>query len=192
MTNRILIIGGPGFIGCDCCDWLVKEGPDMLCLDNFFTAFKQSSAYLLWQLNLEIMLHDVTLPLYVEVDQIFTPRDEDLTISSDGSQTCSFCHVGYLVEVLLRMMQTPNGLTGPISIGSLAESTMLEFAEEIIELTESASQVVFHPLPQDDHRRRKPDISATREAPARQPTVPLETGLEKTMACFRDLLDCPA
>ncbi len=315
MTNRILITGGAGFIGSHLCDRLVTEGADVLCLDNFFTGSKRNIAHLLSQSNFELMRHDVTFPLYVEVDQIFNlacpaspvhyqfdpvqttktsvhgainmlglakrvkarilqastsevygdpevhpqpesywgrvnpigprscydegkrcaetlffdyfrqhkldikvvrifntygprmhPNDgrvvsnfivqalrgEDITIYGDGSQTRSFCYVDDLVEALLRMMQTPNGLTGPINIGNPVESTMLELADKIIALTGSASRIVFHPLPQDDPRQRKPDISAAREALGWQPTVPLETGLKRTIAYFRDLLDQPA
>ncbi len=311
MMDRILITGGAGFIGSHLCDRLVGEGADVLCLDNFFTGSKQNIAHLLTRPNFELMRHDVTFPLYVEVDQIFNlacpaspvhyqfdpvqttktsvngainmlglakrvkarilqastsevygdpevhpqpesywgrvnpigprscydegkrcaetlffdyfrqhkldikvvrifntygprmhPNDgrvvsnfivqalrgEDITIYGEGLQTRSFCYVDDLVEAMVRMMQTPEGLTGPINIGNPVESTMLELAEKIIALTGSSSKLVFQPLPQDDPRQRKPDITAAREALGWEPTVPLETGLERTIAYFRELL----
>ncbi|PZP93516.1 MAG: NAD-dependent dehydratase [Variovorax paradoxus] len=312
--QRILVTGGAGFIGSHLCDRLVAQGADVLCLDNFFTGSKRTIAHLLQQPNFELMRHDVTFPLYVEVDRIFNlacpaspvhyqfdpvqttktsvhgainmlglakrvkarilqastsevygdpeihpqpesywgrvnpigprscydegkrcaetlffdyfrqhhvdikvvrifntygprmhPNDgrvvsnfivqalrgEDITIYGDGSQTRSFCYVDDLVEALLRMMETPKGLTGPINVGNPVESTMLELAEEVLRLTGSHSRLVFHPLPQDDPHQRRPDISAAQQALGWQPSVPLREGLERTISYFRRLLEQP-
>ena len=313
--NRILITGGAGFIGSHLCDRLVTLDADVLSLDNFFTGSKRNIAHLLTRPNFELMRHDVTFPLYVEVDQIFNlacpaspvhyqfdpvqttktsvhgainmlglakrvkarilqastsevygdpevhpqpesywgrvnpigprscydegkrcaetlffdyfrqhkvdikvvrifntygprmhPNDgrvvsnfivqalrgEDITIYGDGSQTRSFCYVDDMVEAMLRMMQTPAGLTGPINVGNPVENTMLELAEEVLRLTASRSRLVFRPLPQDDPRQRRPDITAAQRALDWQPTVALRDGLERTIGYFRGLLDLPA
>jgi UDP-glucuronate decarboxylase len=116
-------------------------------------------------------------------------RGEDITIYGDGSQTRSFCYVDDMVEAMLRMMETPAGLTGPINVGNPVENTMLELAEEVLRLTASRSHLVFRPLPQDDPRQRRPDISAAQRELGWQPTVPLRDGLERTIAYFRTLLD---
>jgi UDP-glucuronate decarboxylase len=312
--QRILVTGGAGFIGSHVCDRLIAQGADVLCVDNFFTGGKANVAHLLAHPQFELMRHDVTQPLYVEVDQIYNlacpaspvhyqfdpvqttktsvygalntlglakrlkarilqtstsevygdpqvhpqpesywgsvnpigpracydegkrcaeslffdyhrqhqvdikvvrlfntygprmhPNDgrvvsnfivqalrgEDLTIYGDGAQTRSFCYVDDTVDALLRMMDTPAGLTGPINIGNPVESTMLELAEEILRLTDSRSRLVFRPLPQDDPRQRQPDIRAAREALDWSPTVPLRDGLQRTIAYFRALLGQP-
>lgn len=312
--NRILITGGAGFIGSHLSDRLVAQGDDVLCLDNFFTGAKRNIAHLLQRPNFELMRHDVTFPLYVEVDRIFNlacpaspvhyqfdpvqttktsvhgainmlglakrvkarilqastsevygdpeihpqpesywgrvnpiglrscydegkrcaetlffdyfrqhqvdikvvrifntygprmhPEDgrvvsnfivqalrgEDITIYGDGSQTRSFCYVDDMVEAMMRMMDSPEGLTGPINVGNPVENTMLELAEEVLRLTGSRSRLVFHPLPQDDPRQRRPDIAAAKQALGWQPTVPLRDGLDRTIAYFRTLLDLP-
>jgi UDP-glucuronate decarboxylase len=311
-VNRTLVTGGAGFIGSHLCDRLIAQGADVLCLDNFFTGSKRNITHLLQQPHFELMRHDVTFPLYVEVDQIFNlacpaspvhyqfdpvqttktsvhgainmlglakrvkatilqastsevygdpeihpqpesywgrvnpigprscydegkrcaetlffdyfrqhsvnikvvrifntygprmhPNDgrvvsnfivqalrgEDITIYGDGSQTRSFCYVDDMVEAMLRMMETPAGLTGPINVGNPVENTMLELAEEVLRLTASRSHLVFRPLPQDDPRQRRPDISAAQRELGWQPTVPLRDGLERTIAYFRTLLD---
>jgi UDP-glucuronate decarboxylase len=311
-VNRTLVTGGAGFIGSHLCDRLIAQGADVLCLDNFFTGSKRNITHLLQQPHFELMRHDVTFPLYVEVDQIFNlacpaspvhyqfdpvqttktsvhgainmlglakrvkatilqastsevygdpeihpqpesywgrvnpigprscydegkrcaetlffdyfrqhsvnikvvrifntygprmhPNDgrvvsnfivqalrgEDITIYGDGSQTRSFCYVDDMVKAMLRMMETPAGLTGPINVGNPVENTMLELAEEVLRLTASRSHLVFRPLPQDDPRQRRPDISAAQRELGWQPTVPLRDGLERTIAYFRTLLD---
>ncbi len=312
--NRTLVTGGAGFIGSHLCDRLIAQGADVLCLDNFFTGSKRNITHLLQQPHFELMRHDVTFPLYVEVDQIFNlacpaspvhyqfdpvqttktsvhgainmlglakrvkatilqastsevygdpeihpqpesywgrvnpigprscydegkrcaetlffdyfrqhsvdikvvrifntygprmhPNDgrvvsnfivqalrgEDITIYGDGSQTRSFCYVDDMVEAMLRMMETPAGLTGPINVGNPVENTMLELAEEVLRQTASRSRLVFRQLPQDDPRQRRPDITAAQRELGWQPTVPLRDGLERTITYFRTLLDLP-
>ncbi|HEY5373512.1 MAG TPA: UDP-glucuronic acid decarboxylase family protein, partial [Polyangiaceae bacterium] len=282
MTRKILVTGGAGFIGSHLCDRLIKAGHDVLCVDNYFTGTKQNIAHLLTHPLFEASRHDVTFPLYVEVERIFNlacpaspvhyqfdpvqttktsvhgainmlglakrvkarilqastsevygdpevhpqpesywgkvnpigirscydegkrcaetlffdyyrqhntdikvirifntygprmhPNDgrvvsnfvvqalrgEDLTIYGEGQQTRSFCYVDDLVEGMLRMMDTEGGFTGPVNLGNPTEFTMLELAEKVIQLVGTKSKLVHRPLPQDDPRQRKPDIS---------------------------------
>ncbi len=115
-------------------------------------------------------------------------RGEDITIYGDGSQTRSFCYVDDLIEGLIRLMNSPDDFTGPVNLGNPVETTILELAEIIINLTESKSKIVYKPLPDDDPRRRLPDISLARERLNWQPTVSLKEGLIKTIEYFRTLL----
>ncbi|HEY8585179.1 MAG TPA: UDP-glucuronic acid decarboxylase family protein [Rhodanobacter sp.] len=308
--KRILVTGGAGFLGSHLCDRLLHDGHDVLCVDNFFTGSKHNVAHLLAHPLFELMRHDVTFPLYVEVDRIFNlacpaspvhyqhdpvqttktsvhgainmlglakrvkarilqastsevygdpevhpqveaywgrvnpigirscydegkrcaetlffdyhrqhaldikvvrifntygprmhPNDgrvvsnfimqalrgEDITIYGDGSQTRSFCYVDDLIEALIRMMDSPDGFTGPVNIGNPAEHTMLELAEMILALVGGRSKLVYQPLPSDDPHRRQPDIRLARERLDWQPTVALEDGLRETIAYFRRL-----
>lgn len=309
--RRVLVTGGAGFLGSHLCERLLARGDYVLCVDNFFTGARENIAHLMHEPNFEVLRHDVTFPLYVEVDAIFnlaspaSPvhyqrdpakttrtnvhgsinmlglakrtrarillastseiygdpevhpqpetywgnvnpigprscydegkraaetlffdyrrqhalpikvarifntygprmrpddgrvvstfivqalRNEPITVNGDGSQTRSFCYRDDTVEGLLRLMDTPYEVTGPINLGNPVESTMLELAETIIALTGSRSQVVFQPLPQDDPRRRCPDITRAREVLGWAPTVPLPEGLTRTVAYFDDLL----
>jgi UDP-glucuronate decarboxylase len=112
-------------------------------------------------------------------------KGEDITIYGDGQQTRSFCFVNDLVEAMLRMMGTASDVTGPVNIGNPGEFTMLELAEAVIRLTRSKSKLVFLPLPQDDPKQRRPDISLAKEALGWSPKVELEEGLERTIGYFR-------
>ncbi len=311
MTKRILVTGGAGFLGSHLCDRLIEAGQDVLCVDNFFTGSKENVSHLMSHPRFELMRHDVTFPLYVEVDEIYNlacpaspvhyqhdpvqttktsvhgainmlglakrvrakilqastsevygdpevhpqpeaywgkvnpvgirscydegkrcaetlffdywrqhrlqikvvrifntygprmhPNDgrvvsnfivqalkgEDITIYGDGQQTRSFCFVDDLVEAMLRMMGTASDVTGPVNIGNPGEFTMLELAEAVIRLTKSKSKLVFLPLPQDDPKQRRPDISLAKEALGWSPKVDLEAGLEKTIGYFRGKL----
>jgi UDP-glucuronate decarboxylase len=115
-------------------------------------------------------------------------RGEDLTIYGDGSQTRSFQYVDDLVEGMIRMMAA-DGFTGPVNLGNPGEFTMLELAEKIIRLTQSGSRITYRPLPADDPRQRKPDISLAQARLGWTPRVPLEEGLKPTIAYFRGLLE---
>jgi UDP-glucuronate decarboxylase len=115
-------------------------------------------------------------------------RGEDITIYGDGQQTRSFCFVDDLVEAMLRMMGTASDVTGPVNIGNPGEFTMLGLAEAVIRLTKSKSKLVFLPLPQDDPKQRRPDISLAKEALGWSPKVELEEGLERTIGYFRGKL----
>ncbi|QRP64119.1 SDR family oxidoreductase [Rhodanobacter sp. FDAARGOS 1247] len=308
--KRILVTGGAGFLGSHLCDRLLRDGHDVLCVDNFFTGSKRNVAHLLTHPYFELMRHDVTFPLYVEVERIFNlacpaspvhyqhdpvqttktsvhgainmlglakrvkarilqastsevygdpevhpqvegywgkvnpigirscydegkrcaetlffdyhrqheldikvvrifntygprmhPNDgrvvsnfimqalrgEDITIYGDGSQTRSFCYVDDLIEVIVRMMDSERGFTGPVNIGNPVEYTMLELAEKVIALVGGRSKLVNKPLPSDDPRQRQPDISVARDRLGWQPSVTLEDGLKETIAYFRRL-----
>ena len=115
-------------------------------------------------------------------------RGRDVTIYGDGTQTRSFCYIDDLVDGLLRLMDSPAEITGPVNLGNPVEFTMRELAEIILKLTASRSKLVFLPLPQDDPRQRQPDISLARSALAWAPSVPLEEGLKHTIAYFRSVL----
>ena len=309
--EKVLVTGGAGFLGSHLCDRLIKDGADVLCVDNFFTGSKANIAHLQSNPYFELMRHDITFPLYVEVNAIYNlacpaspihyqhdpvqttktsvhgainmlglakrtratilqastsevygdpevhpqtedywgkvnpigprscydegkrcaetlffdyhrqhqlaikvvrifntygprmhPNDgrvvsnfivqalrgEDITIYGSGEQTRSFCYVDDLIEAMVRMMKSPTNITGPINIGNPVEVTMLELAERIISLTESTSKLGFKPLPQDDPKQRKPDISFAKSALKWEPKVSLEDGLKETIAYFRRTL----
>ena len=115
-------------------------------------------------------------------------KGEDITIYGDGQQTRSFCFVDDLIEAMLCMMNTGSEITGPVNIGNPGEFTMLELAETVIRLTKSKSKLVFLPLPQDDPKQRRPDISLAKEALGWIPKVDLEAGLGRKIEYFRGKL----
>ena len=309
--KRILVTGGGGFLGSHLCEKLLAAGDEVLCVDNFFTGSKRNIYHLLDNPKFELIRHDVTFPLYVEVDEIYNlacpaspvhyqkdpvqtvktcvhgainmlglakrvgarilqsstsevygdpaihpqvesywgnvnpiglrscydegkrcaetlfhaywlqsklpikivrifntygprmhPNDgrvvsnfilqalqnQDITIYGDGSQTRSFCYVDDLLEAMVRMMATPADVTGPVNIGNPGEFTILQLAENVIELTGSKSKIVRRPLPSDDPTRRRPDISKAKELLHWEPTTHLRDGLTKTIAFFDKLL----
>ncbi len=113
-------------------------------------------------------------------------RGEPLTVFGDGSQTRSFCYVGDMVEGLIRLLNSD--CREPVNLGNPEEKTMLEFAEVIKAATGSTSPVSFRPLPEDDPKRRRPDITRAREVLGWEPRVPLEEGLRRTIEHFSALL----
>lgn len=115
-------------------------------------------------------------------------RGEDLTVYGEGTQTRSFCYVDDLVGGFLRMMETDDMITGPINLGNPSEFTIRELAELVIELTGSASAIVAKPLPHDDPKQRRPDITRARNQLGWEPTVQLRQGLIKTITYFDNLL----
>jgi UDP-glucuronate decarboxylase len=115
-------------------------------------------------------------------------RGEPITIFGDGMQTRAFCYVDDLVDGLVRLMESPQDVTGPINLGNPGEFTMRELAELVIDLTGSASSIEFRPLPADDPRQRRPDISKAEAALGWRPRTPLREGLVKTIAYFDTLL----
>ena len=115
-------------------------------------------------------------------------RGEDITIFGDGSQTRSFCYVDDLIRGCIAMMDAQPGFTGPVNLGNPVESTMLELARKVLDLTGSHSQIVFRPLPADDPRQRRPDIGIARERLGWAPKVSLEQGLIRTIRYFEQLL----
>ena len=306
--KRVLVTGGAGFLGSHLCERLLAEGNDVICLDNFFTGRKQNIAHLLGDAQFEVMRHDITFPLYVEVDEIYNlacpaspvhyqhdpvqttktsvhgainmlglakrlrcrilqastsevygdpevhpqpeaywgrvnpigrrscydegkrcaetlffdyhrqhglpikvarifntygPRmhEDDgrvvsnfivqalsgrpITLYGDGQQTRSFCYVDDLIDALVRLMTSPADFTGPVNVGNPQEFTIRQLAEKVVKLTGSSSQLSFEPLPSDDPRQRRPDISLAKSALAWEPTTSLDQGLPKTIAYFR-------
>lgn len=115
-------------------------------------------------------------------------KGESITMYGNGMQTRSFCYVSDLVDGLLRLMDSPDEITGPINLGNPGEFTMLELAEKVIQLTNSRSQIVFRELPADDPQRRRPDITRAEQALGWSPRVPLEEGLAHTIEYFEGAL----
>lgn len=309
--NRVLVTGGAGFLGSHLCDRLLREGNDVLCLDNLFTGSKENIRHLMGNPYFEFIRHDITEPLYIEVDQIYNlacpaspvhyqhdpiktaktsvygainmlglakrtgarilqastsevygdpqvhpqpesyrgcvnpigiracydegkrmaetlffdyhrrhqveikvirifntygPRmnvndgrvvnnfivqalkNEDITIYGDGKQTRSFCYVDDLIDGMIKLMNSPKEFTGPVNVGNPGEFTMLELAQKVISLTGSDSKIVYEPLPSDDPMQRKPVIDLAREQLSWEPQIPLEEGLQRTIAYFREIL----
>jgi UDP-glucuronate decarboxylase len=115
----------------------------------------------------------------------------EITIYGDGTQSRAFCFVDDLIDALIRLMATNDGVTGPINIGNPREITIRELADAVIDLTGSRSKVVHRPRPEDDPRQRRPDISKAQDALNWSPQTPLQEGLRKTIAYFDDLLKLP-
>jgi len=115
-------------------------------------------------------------------------RGEDITIYGEGDQTRSFCYVDDLIEGFVRLMNSDDDITGPVNIGNPGEFTMLELAEHTLRLTGSKSKLAFKPLPKDDPKQRRPDISKADELLGWAPTVQLEEGLKRTIHYFEGLV----
>lgn len=310
--KRILVTGGAGFVGSHLCERLLAEGNEVVSMDNYFTGRKSKIVHLMDNPYFEVIRHDVTLPYFLEVDEIYNlacpaspvhyqhnpiktiktsvlgainmlglakrikakilqastsevygdpelhpqpedywghvnpigvrscydegkrcaeslfvnyhnsndvlvkiirifntygPRMEpddgrvvsnfimqalqgkDITIFGDGTQTRSFQYVSDLVDGMIKMMNTEDDFIGPINIGNPGEFTMLELAENIIDLTGSKSRIIHLPLPADDPMQRKPDISLAQEKlKGWEPNVDLRSGLGKTIEYFDNLL----
>ena len=309
--QRILVTGGAGFLGSHLCERLLDGGCEVLCLDNYFTGSKKNILHLMGNPHFEMIRHDITNQIYLEVDQIYNlacpaspvhyqynaiktiktnilgslntlgiakrvkarilqastsevygdpeihpqredywgkvnpigirscydegkraaeclmmdyhrknqvdvkiarifntygPRmavndgrvisnfivqalkGKDITVYGDGAQTRSFCYVDDLISGLIRLMETPDGFTGPVNLGNPQEFAIIELAQTIIRRTGSRSKIVFQPRPSDDPAQRKPDISLAGEVLGWQPRVALKEGLEKTIAYFRKVI----
>jgi UDP-glucuronate decarboxylase len=113
---------------------------------------------------------------------------QDITVYGDGSQIRSFCYVDDMIDGLVRMMATPDDFPGPVNLGNPNEFTILELADRLIRMTGSRSKIIHSPLPQDDPVQRRPDIGLARETLDWQPKIPLEEGLERTIAYFRTVI----
>jgi UDP-glucuronate decarboxylase len=309
--KRILVTGGAGFLGSHLCERLIAQGHEVLCVDNFYTGTKHNISRLLGRPSFEFIRHDITFPLYVEVDEIYNlacpaspvhyqndpvqttkvnvhgsinmlglakrvkakilqastsevygdptmhPQPESycgsvntvgpracydegkrcaetlffdyqrqhavrikvarifntygprmhpddgrvvsnfivqaltgqpITLYGDGSQTRSFCYVDDLIDGLIKLMESPDDFTGPVNLGNPAEATILELAQKIIALTESRSAIVFRALPENDPKRRQPDLTLARERLGYAPRVAWDEGLSNTIAYFREVL----
>lgn len=312
LEQRILVTGGSGFLGSHLCEKLLLSGANVICVDNFFSGTRSNVEHLIGHKRFELMRHDVTFPLYVEVDQIYNlacpaspihyqrdpvqttktsvhgainmlglakrlkarilqastseiygdpnvhpqaeeywgnvnpigprscydegkrcaetlffdywrqhrtpikvarifntygprmhPNDgrvvsnfivqalmgRDITVYGEGAQTRSFCYVDDLVDGLIRLMGSPADVTGPINLGNPAEFTILELAEKVIDLTGAPSRIVHRPIPQDDPRQRRPDISKAQELLGWAPKVQLNEGLLKVVEYFERMLE---
>ena len=309
--KKILVTGGAGFLGSHLCERLLRDGHEVLCVDNLFTGTKENIADLLPNPHFEFLRHDVTFPLYVEVDEIYNlacpaspvhyqydpvqttktsvhgainmlglakrvrakilqastsevygdpqvhpqvenywghvnpvglrscydegkrcaetlffdyfrqhrlrikvarifntygprmhPNDgrvvsnfivqalrgDAISIYGEGQQTRSFCYVDDLIDGLVKLMNSPDEVTGPVNLGNPREFSIRELADQVISLTKSASTLEFKPLPSDDPVQRQPDISLARRLLHWSPSVPLEAGLQKTIRYFRELI----
>ncbi len=308
--KRILVTGGAGFLGSYLCERLLREGNDVLCVDNFYTGRRANIAHLIGNPYFEVLRHDICFPLYVEVDEIYNlacpaspvhyqfdpvqttktsvhgsinilglakrvkakilqastsevygdpavhpqpetywgnvnpigtrscydegkrcaetlffdyyrqhalrikiarifntygprmhPNDgrvvsnfvvqalqgKDITVFGTGSQTRSFCYVNDLIDGLVKLMESPDDLTGPVNLGNPVEFSISELAQRVIALTGSRSKLVFKPLPPDDPAQRQPDITLAKERLKWTPKVSLEEGLKPTIDYFRDI-----
>ncbi|MND83765.1 dTDP-glucose 4,6-dehydratase [compost metagenome] len=309
--SRVMVTGGAGFIGASLCRRLLEDDNEVLCVDNFYTGRRANVRDLLSNPGFELKRHDVTFPLYVEVDEIYNlacpaspvhyqydpvqttktsvhgainmlglakrvgarilqastsevygdphvhpqiesywgnvnpigirscydegkrcaetlffdywrqhsvkikvarifntygpgmhPNDgrvvsnfivqalkgEDISVYGDGLQTRSFCYVDDLVDGLIRLMNSPVEVTGPINLGNPREFTMLELARMVIDMTGARSQVVHVPLPSDDPRQRQPDIAVAQQTLNWTPRTEVAEGLARTIQYFDDLL----
>lgn len=115
-------------------------------------------------------------------------RGEDLTIYGDGQQTRSFQYVSDLIEGIIRMMDTPDDFTGPVNLGNPGEFTMLELAEKVLQKIGGKSKIVYRPLPSDDPKMRRPDITVAKRELGWEPKITLDEGLDHIIAYFRDYL----
>ncbi|MBC7281945.1 UDP-glucuronic acid decarboxylase family protein [Hoeflea sp.] len=309
--RRVLVTGGAGFLGSHLIDRLLARGDEVLCVDNLFTGDKRNLDHVHGHERFEFMRHDISFPLYVEVDEIYNlacpaspvhyqhdpvqttktsvlgainmlglakrlqckifqastsevygdpavhPQREDywgnvnpiglrscydegkrcaetlffdysrqhrlsikvarifntygprmhpadgrvvsnfiiqalkgepISLYGDGSQTRSFCYYEDLIEGFLRLMDTPDDVTGPVNLGNPNEFTIRQLAEQVIDLVGAKSQIIERPLPQDDPMQRQPDITLARTTLGWEPTVQLREGLAKTIEYFDGLL----
>lgn len=312
MRKTILVTGGAGFLGSHLCERLLEEGHHVICVDNFFTGHRHNIAHLRDHPNFEVIRHDINVPLFVEVEEIYNlacpaspihyqhdpiqttktsvygsmnmlglakrvgakilqastseiygdphthPQTEEywgnvnpigpracydegkrcaetlffdyhrrhgipikvarifntygprmdlgdgrvvsnfivqaltgqgITVYGYGSQTRSFCYRDDLVDGLIRLMNTGEEVTGPINLGNPHEITVRELAETIREMVGASSPVVYHPRPQDDPERRKPNIDRARELLGWNPSTGLRDGLARTIRYFEELTE---
>jgi len=313
LKKRVLVTGGAGFLGSHLCERLLADNCEVVCLDNCFTGSKQNILHLLGNPNFEFLRHDITFPLFIEVDEIYNlacpaspihyqhdpvqttktsvhgainmlglakrlkakimqastsevygdpavhpqpesywgnvnpigfrscydegkrcaetlffdyrrqhklrikvarifntygpnmhPNDgrvvsnfiiqalqgKPLTVYGKGQQTRSFCYVDDLIEGFVRLMNnTGEDFTGPVNLGNPGEFTILELAEQVLKHTGSKSKIDFKPLPEDDPKQRRPDITLAKSAFGWEPTIKLEEGLKKTIPYFKKILE---
>ncbi|XP_012847488.1 PREDICTED: UDP-glucuronic acid decarboxylase 6-like [Erythranthe guttata] len=203
---RILVTGGAGFIGSHLVDKLMEnEKNEVIVADNYFTGSKENLKQWIGHPRFELIRHDVTEPLLVEVDRIYhlacpaSPlsfacflecvticRDEPLTVQLPGTQTRSFCYVSDMVDGLMRLMEGDN--TGPINIGNPGEFTMSELAETVKEMINPEVKIISVENTPDDPRQRKPDITKAKELLGWEPKVKLQQGIPLMEEDFRKRL----
>lgn len=311
IEKKILVTGGGGFLGSHLCERLLSEGHEVICLDNFFTGTKQNILHLMANPRFELMRHDVTLPLFIEIDEIYNlacpaspihyqhdpvqttktcvhgainmlglakrtgakimqastsevygdpevhPQTEDywgrvnpigirscydegkrcaetlfldyhrqhhlqikiarifntygprmhsndgrvvsnfvvqalkgepITIYGDGQQTRSFCYVDEMVDAFVRLMNSDDEFIGPVNLGNPGEFTIRELAEKTLAMTNSSSELINMPLPQDDPTQRQPNISLAKEKLGWEPVIKLEEGLGRTIDYFKSII----
>ena len=116
-------------------------------------------------------------------------KGEDITIYGDGKQTRSFCYVDDLINGMIALMDSRDGFYGPVNIGNPNEFSMLELAQNVLELTQSQSKLVFKPLPSDDPKQRQPDITLAKSELNWEPKIQLKEGLQKTIAYFNNIME---
>ena len=116
-------------------------------------------------------------------------KNKDITIYGDGSQTRSFCYVDDLVEGIIKMMNSRENFVGPVNLGNPNEFTILELAKKIIKLTNSKSKIIYKPLPEDDPKQRKPDITKAKKNLKWKPSLELKESLKKTIIWFKNKID---
>lgn len=309
--KKVLIAGGAGFLGFHLCKRLLNEDCDIICVDNFYTGEKENIVSFLNNPYFELIRHDITFPLYAEIDEIYNlacpaspihyqnnpvqttkvnvhgsinllglakrtnakilqastseiygdpvvhpqietywgnvncigpracydegkrcaetlffdywrqynlkikvarifntygpnmhPNDgrvvsnfiiqalqgKPITIYGDGSQTRSFCYVDDLIEGLIRLMNSPDDFIGPVNLGNPVEFSILELAQKVIMFTMSKSKIIFRPLPEDDPKRRKPDITLAKKMLKWEPKIVLDDGLMNTIKYFYEII----
>lgn len=158
--QHVLVTGGAGFLGSHLCDRLIADGHDVLCVDNFFTGVKTNVSHLLRHPSFELMRHDITFPLFVEVDQIY-------------NLACPASPIHYQHDPV---QTTKTSVHGAINLLGLAKRVG------------SKSKLVFVPLPTDDPKQRKPDITLAGKKLDWSPKVNLEDGLKETIDYFQRVL----
>ncbi|MDR6952970.1 UDP-glucuronate decarboxylase [Ancylobacter sp. 3268] len=311
LERRVLITGGAGFLGSHLAERLLKQGCQVLCVDNFFTGTRYNIEHLIGHSAFELLRHDIAHPLYVEVDEIYNlacpaspihyqrdpvqttktsvlgainmlglakrlnakilqastseiygdpqvhpqaegywgnvnpigprscydegkrcaetlffdywrqhrlqvkiarifntygprthPNDgrvvssfivqallnRDITVHGSGEQTRSFCYVDDMIDGLVKLMESPAEVTGPINLGNPTEFTILELAHLVVDLVGSRSKIVFKPLPEDDPRQRRPQVERARELLGWQASVSLREGVKRTIPYFESLV----
>ena len=311
LERRVLITGGAGFLGSHLAERLLKQGCQVLCVDNFFTGTRHNIEHLIGHSGFELLRHDIAHPLYVEVDEIYNlacpaspihyqrdpvqttktsvlgainmlglakrlgakilqastsevygdpqvhpqaegywgnvnpigprscydegkrcaetlffdywrqhrlqvkiarifntygprthPNDgrvvssfivqallnRDITVHGSGEQTRSFCYVDDMIDGLVKLMESPAEVTGPINLGNPTEFTILELANLVVDLVGSRSRIVFKPLPEDDPRQRRPQVERAREQLGWQASVSLREGVKRTIPYFESLV----
>jgi len=191
LRKRILVTGGAGFLGSHLCERLLADGHDVICVDNFFTGAKDNIAHLLDNPYFELLRHDVTFPLYLEVDEIY-------------NLACPASPIHYQFDPVQTTKTSVHGAINMLGLAKRVKAKIFqastsevygdpsihprELAQTILDLTGSRSSFVHEPLPQDDPKQRQPDISLAKHHLHWEPKIALRDGLKPTIAYFDALL----